>query len=237
METLLLIDDDKVLRQTLKENLEHHDFIVIEASVCKRMIEIVKKHKVGLILLDLQLPDGYGLDFIKEIKEYTNVPIIIISGEQDNKSKIDGLNLGADDFLTKPFSIEELVARIQANLRCYNCIPANEQNNSSGKPTNIVFNNWRIDCDQHQIFDNKNNSGNLTFQEFVLLNELSKNAGQVVNREVLCEALSEDNYKPTHRAIDIKISRIRKKIGDDGQQPKIIKTVRNVGYILNAEKS
>ncbi|HIL27787.1 MAG TPA: response regulator, partial [Micavibrio sp.] len=119
METLLLIDDDKSLRYLLRESLEKNDFVVIEAMNGARSIEILKQHHVDAILLDLHLPDGYGVDLIPQIRELTNVPLIIVSGDQEKSCRIEGLDAGADDYVIKPFSTKELVARIKANLRRY----------------------------------------------------------------------------------------------------------------------
>lgn len=237
MDTLLLVEDDKLLRLTLKENLDRENFIVFEASVGRRALEIIAHHHVDLILLDINLPDGNGLDFIEDIRKKTDVPLIIVSGSGGKESRLSGLELGADDYVSKPVDIDELVARIKANLRRYKGSYANQNiqvnGTSATQNKDIRFGCWTIDYDQFQIFDEEHNSANLTIQEFKLLEFLIDHAGVAQRREDMCEAIREENYVPTPRAIDVKITRIRKKIDDEATAAQIIKTVRGVGYMFN----
>ena len=230
METLLLVEDDKLIRQTLREVLEREGFLVVEASVGKRSVEIIQCHQIDLILLDLKLPDVDGLALVEEIRSHSDVPLLIVSGEQEIATKLNGLELGADDYIEKPFEMEELVARIRVNLRRYHAQQAPVNQNIGCE--NFQFSNWTLDMKQYQIFDENGRSGELTAQEFQILEALIMNAGCVLRRSDLCEVVREDNYTPTARAIDVKIARIRKKIGDCGDDPHIIKTVRGVGYIF-----
>lgn len=232
MDTVLLVEDDKFLRHTLKENLENEDFIVFEAAAGKRLTEIVRQHHVDLILLDLRLPDGNGLDFIRDIRQHTDVPVIIVSGENRKAEKLEGLETGADDYVCKPFEMDELIARIKANLRRYKGQTSNENSKEQPGAAEIKCGPWTLDRARYQIFDPEGRPGNLTFREFRLLDILAEKTGQAVKRDDLCEALREENYTPTPRALDVAITRIRKKIGDSGTNPEIIKTVRGVGYML-----
>lgn len=233
METLLLIEDDKFTRHFIREQLEAHDVVVLEAISGKRSLEILDQHHVDLILLDIGLPDGNGLDFIPEIRKRSDVPLIIVSAEKDVSNRIDGLKRGADDFVPKPFSAGELLARIEANLRRYRephpvISPSGLHNESK-----IFFHNWVLEPDKFQIFNQNGQSGDLTIREYKVLEMLIRNAGRVISREDLCKAVREDNYIPTSRAMDVKITRIRKKIGDDAGDPQIIKTIRGVGYMFD----
>jgi two-component system OmpR family response regulator len=233
MDTILLVEDDQMVRHMLKENLEHEQFIVFTAGRGDRMFDILHHHKVDLILLDLRLPDGSGLDFISDIRRHTDVPVIIVSGERSKSCKVTGLQLGADDFVAKPCDPDELIARIQANLRRYrndNAAPSRGLQESS----HFYFGQWKMDCDRYQIFNENDEPAHLTMQEFRLLERMVKQAGHVIHRDDLCEVLREDNYVPTSRAIDVKITRIRKKIGDDAAAPYMIKTVRGAGYFFEA---
>tara|TARA_B100001989_G_C24544605_1_gene469905 strand:+ start:1563 stop:2279 length:717 start_codon:yes stop_codon:yes gene_type:complete len=234
MDTVLVVEDDKLIREILKSGLEKDNYIIFEAANGTRSVEIVKNHDVDLILLDLYLPDGNGLDYMKDIRQYTNVPIIILSGKNEKAVKVSGLEQGADDYVHKPFDIDELKARIKANLRRYH-----EQDNMpeprNGHYRDIVkFGHWTLDRKQYQVFDEAEKSVDLTVQEFELLNHLICNAGQILKRDELSEILRQENYMPTPRAIDVKITRLRKKLENDAAQREIIKTIRGLGYMFNA---
>jgi DNA-binding response OmpR family regulator len=184
-------------------------------------------------LLDLRLPDGSGLDFIEKIRFRTDVPLIIVSGEHNAFKRIRGFDAGADDYVDKPFDVDELVARIRANLRRYCNISSNE---SALRNTNRVrFAGWVLERERFQIVDQSGVAGDLTTREFELLDFLIVNAGRAIQRSELCEAIGEKSYMPTPRAIDVKITRIRRKIGDNADDPQIIRTVRGVGYMFNAD--
>lgn len=235
METLLLVDDDKSLRYLLRESLEKNDYVVIEAMNGKRCIEILQQHHIDAILLDLHLPDGYGVDFISQIREITDVPLLIVSGDQEKSCRIEGLDAGADDYIIKPFSNKELVARIKANLRRYHGLHSkkHETANSDNPLSEIIrVGNWNLDKNKFQIFDDKNTPGNLTIREYLLLEALINNAHRAVNREELGLAIKTENYVPPPRAIDVKVTRLRKKLGDCATDPQIIKTIRGVGYMI-----
>lgn len=237
METLLLVEDDKLLRYIIKEYLEKSDFVILEAANGKRSVEIVAHHNIDLVLMDLQLPDGNGLDFIPDIRTHTDVPLLIISGQHDKTSKVDGLTRGADDYISKPIDYDELKARINAHLRRYGS-PAGRARQISPMRTqspHIKFGKWILDSTKYDIFDQDNVAIGLTLQEFQLIHLLIRNAGTPMRRHDICEALKEDNYIPSPRTIDIKIARIRKKMNDRGTAAEALKTIRGVGYVFNPE--
>lgn len=235
MNRVLLVEDDKLLRHGLRGNLEDKNFSVLEAMSAQRMIEIIKKHPVDLILLDLGLPDGNGLDFMTSIKKHTDAPVIIMTGNHSKDSKIKGLYNGADDYLFKPFDIDELSARITANIRRYKD-PSNNglaaQEHTHSEISAFEFGGWTLNPEKFQAFDTRKKSADLTLREYNLVKTLIHHKGRALKREDLCEAIREDNYIPTPRAIDIKIARIRKKIEATPSAPKLIKTVRGVGYMM-----
>ena len=230
MNTLLLVDDNKNMRLMLRENLQKHDFLVIEASHGKRVLEILDRHEIDLILLDVRLPDGNCCDFFSDIRMRTHAPVIMMSGDRDKNSALKGFKAGADDYLGKPFHPDILVAKVRAILK----------RNSSDIPTldytmkSVRFQDWVLDRSQFQIYNHEGQSGNLTALEFALLDVLITRAGSAVKRDELCEAARQDNYIPTPRAIDVKITRIRKKLGDSGTDPKFINTIRGIGYMFDA---
>lgn len=234
MQTLLLIEDDKLLRHVLKETLEGENFLVLEAANGMRSMEIIAQHHVDLILLDLRLPDGSGLDLIPRIRGISNAPIVIVSGEKDKSLKMSGFSLGASDYVGKPFDMDELIARVKANLQRNNApdhsmLFQREQNSNLAE---VRFETWTLDRKKFQIFNQSGGSANLTFREFQLMDVLVACAGKVMSRHDLCKALHEKNYVLSPRAIDAKITRIRKKIGDDADSPRLIKTVRGAGYFF-----
>lgn len=238
MDTVLLVEDDGLFREMLRDTLQPHDFNVMEAISGKRSLEILQEHPVDLIVLDLHLVDGYGLDFMPRIRTHTQAPVIILSGEHSQAEKIKGLKKGADDYMTKPFDPDELLARIQANLRRQN-MPTNAENACNGSLSSqrvILFGQWRMDRDQFQVFNQENDESiNLTAREFQLLELLILSAGRALRRDALCHALKEGSYVPTGRAIDVKITRLRRKLVDAGDRPEIIKTIHGIGYMLNQE--
>lgn len=237
METLLLVEDDKLLRYIIKEYLEKSDFVILEAANGKRSVDIVAHHNIDLVLMDLQLPDGNGLDFIPDIRSHTDVPLLIISGQHDKTSKVDGLTRGADDYISKPIDYDELKARIKAHLRRYSAPPvtAGRFPIKGTQAAQIKFGEWIIDNTKFDIIDKNDTTIGLTLQEFQLLRLLIQNAGIAMRRHDICEALKEGSYIPSPRTIDIKVARIRKKINDNGNAPEILKTVRGIGYMFNPE--
>lgn len=237
LNTVLLVEDDKLTRQMLRDSLEEENFFVLEAAKGQRSIEILKEHKVNIVLLDLYLPDSHGLEYIPLIRALTNVPILVVSGESDEQKQIGSLEEGADDFIPKPIDFKMLIAKVKVHLRRFEN-PVSETVSSqlqTFKKPEMRFGKWIIDAQKFQIFDENENSANLTIREFQILSLLINNAGQTLKRDELCDAIREKNYVPSARTIDVKITRIRKKIGDDVSHPEIIETVRGVGYLFKGE--
>jgi two-component system phosphate regulon response regulator OmpR len=163
---------------------------------------------------------------------HSNAPIIILSGDGSRQDKLAALNAGADDYIQKPFDTDEMVARIKTHLRrhagAYDaCQPTDDADS---------FDGWILDAERCLVFNKNNVAISLTAKEFQLLQRLTTEPARVVTRHDLCEAIREKDYVPTPRAIDIKITRIRKKIGDSAAHPQVIKTVRGIGYVVDAKK-
>lgn len=214
---ILLVDDDKSDRLFARKILEDQPYIVFEAINGRRSIEVVSQQTIDLILLDLKLPGENGLDLIDGIRRHTNAPIIIVSGQCTMEYKKNGLDLGADDYITKPFYPDELRARIQASLRRYK-----ELGSDQHTPDKIDLGTWTLDLAAMQVYGAEKNSADLTAHEFDLLKKLVLAEGRVLAREELTS-------HPGSRGIDVQITRIRKKLADPG----VIQTVRGVGYRLN----
>jgi two-component system phosphate regulon response regulator OmpR len=233
---ILSVDDDKNLQMVLREYLEEDGYKVMGAHSGRELEDKLNGDPFDVVLLDLGLPDSQGLGLITKIRAASTAPIIIVSGKSDTTEKIVGLEMGADDYITKPFEMRELSARIRAVLRrTQNTDTRPAPANDATTADNIVFKNWRLDRTQYQAFDSKGKSLGLTTGEFKLLEALAISANRALSREHLFDVTREGKFDAYDRAIDIQVARIRKKLGDDTKTPTLIKTVRGIGYMLCAD--
>ncbi len=225
---ILSVDDDSDLQMVMEQYLDGEGYTFLKANNVSSALEVSDTAQFDVILLDLGLPDGEGLSLIPQLKAKSNAGIIVVSGKSDTTEKIVCLEMGADDYLTKPFEMRELSARIKAFLRR---IPDQSQDNKSEDVASEKINleNWVLDRAQYQLFDMDGNSLNLTTGEFQLLEALVLAPNRVLSRERLFELTRDGEYDVYDRAIDIQVGRIRKKIGDANSE--LIKTVRGVGYM------
>lgn len=238
MATILTLDDDKNLQTVLSHHLEQDGYKVFCLSNGADLLENVDKLNPDIVLLDLGLPDKNGLDLIAAIRDKSKAGIIIVSGKTDAVDRIVGLEMGADDYLPKPFAMRELSARIRALLRrTADAVPATPDKLGHLRLDQcLFFNGLCLDCDRYQVFDKDNVSLELTSGEFRLLESLVRAPHRVLSREHLFELTrKEGGFDSSDRAIDIQIARIRKKINDSPQSPTLIKTVRGVGYMFCGE--
>lgn len=227
--TIICVDDDEGLQTVVGHYLEEQGYKVLSAYSGKELESKLQSDSADAVLLDLGLPDSQGLDLIKMIRDKSNVPIIIVSGRSDTTEKIVSLEMGADDYMTKPFAMRELSARLKAVMRR----TANEAP-ASGDATRkdasrINFADWVLDRTQYQAFDQAGTSIDLTIGEFRLLEALLLSPNRALSREHLFEITRDGSFEAYDRAIDIQIARIRKKLGGDNAD--LIKTVRGVGYM------
>ena len=236
--TILIVDDEKMILNLLAHNLEKEGYNVIEASDGLEAINIVQEKKVDLILLDVMLPKLDGLSVCKRIKNMINIPILMVTAKDDELDKILGLELGADDYITKPFNIRELLARVKANLRKYNIVASvdkkqdNNKEENNIKRTNIVtVGALTLDLDRFEVMIN-NQVVDLTLREFEVLRFLAQEPGQVVTRETLLEKVWGYEYFGDIRTVDVTVRRIREKIEVDTSNPRILVTKRGVGYYI-----
>lgn len=232
--TVLSVDDDKNLQMVVKTYLEDDGYKVISA-LSGAELEELRGQNFDVVLLDLVLPDSEGFSLIHKIRTNSNAPIIIVSGKSDTTEKIVGLEMGADDYITKPFEMRELSARIKAVLRRTREMAVPEKPQGFGGGDKIYFDGWCLDRSQYQLFDDNGQSADLTTGEFQLLEALVLSAGRVLSREHLFELTRSGNYDSYDRAIDIQIARIRKKMGDNPRTANLLKTVRGVGYMFAGE--
>ena len=231
--TILVVDDEKMIRNLLNINLTKEGYNVIEAVDGMEAVELATEKKPDLILLDVMIPKLDGLSVCKRIKNTMNVPILMVTAKDSEVDKILGLELGADDYVTKPFSIRELIARIKANLRKVEVSATAEQSSNDGvKRDNIIkVGVLTLDLDRFEVMvDNKR--VDLTLREYEVLKFLASEPGQVVSREVLLEKVWGYEYYGDIRTVDVTVRRIREKIEKDTSDPKILMTKRSVGYYI-----
>lgn len=229
---VLVIDDNDQLRGAIREVLELDGYTVFGASSGDEAMKILRNKKADAILLDLGLPDGDGLALLSGIKQLSGASVIVISGKGAWVDKVVGLEMGADDYLGKPFEMKELSARVKAGIRRSKAVKAQPKEEN---PRKTRFGDLTLDSGRCQAFDGQGKSCELTAMEFRLLEALVGSAPRVLTREQLLDKARADNLNVGDRAIDIQIARIRKKIGDDPKEPKIIRTVRSIGYTLDCD--
>lgn len=233
---ILVVDDEKPIVDLLVYNLEREGYDIIEAYDGISAVDIALNEKPDLILLDIMLPKQDGLTVCKKIKHSYNVPILILTAKGEEIDKILGLELGADDYITKPFSVRELIARIKANLRkTENMISVEELQNEENK-SKIVIGELTIDLEKFEILL-RGKEVDLTLREFEVLKYLAQQPDQVVTRETLLEKVWGYEYYGDIRTVDVTVRRIREKIEKDTSVPKILVTKRGVGYYISTKQS
>ena len=227
-EKILIVDDEEHIVELLKFNLLNAGYDVFTANDGIEAVKIAKAQKPGLMLLDLMLPGIDGFDVCKEIKrdnEMKKTSIIMLTAKGEELDKILGLELGADDYITKPFSVRELLARVKAVLR---------RTNSLGEIEDDVYDSQslKVDFERHEVCVNGKKI-DLTLKEFELLQILIKNKGKILKRETLLDKIWGYEYIGETRTVDVHIRYLRKKIEEDDKNPRFIETIIGVGYRFN----
>ncbi|HIJ23478.1 MAG: response regulator [Gammaproteobacteria bacterium] len=229
---VLVVDDDLKLRQLLCRYLNENGFEVDAAEDGREMDQKLSSFAADLIVLDLMLPGEDGLSIARRLQNSSEIPIIILSAKGDEMDRIAGLEIGADDYLSKPFNPRELLARIQSVLKRTGKIREDQQ--ESLKQNKIVFGPFLMDLDSH-ILSREGETIALTSGEFELLRHLASRPNHVLSREQLLDFLDDGVEGAFDRSIDVRITRIRKKIESNPQAPEYIQTVRGVGYRFTLE--
>ncbi|MCX7884103.1 MAG: response regulator transcription factor [Caloramator sp.] len=222
-EKILIIDDESNIVELIKYNLEMNGYKVLYAYDGNEGLNIAREQNPDLILLDIMLPQMDGFDVCKEIKkdkEIEHIPIIMLTAKGEEFDKILGLELGADDYITKPFSVRELLARIKAVMR---------RNKKEENSQVIKFDNLIIDFDKHEVLKS-GKKVDLTLKEFELLRLLILNKGKVLTRDFLLDKIWGYEYYGETRTVDVHVRHLRQKIEDDDKNPRYIETIRGIGY-------
>jgi two-component system, OmpR family, response regulator len=227
---ILVVDDDVAIRELVREYLSEHDFKVSLAESGADMDKVLSVEVVDLVILDLKLPDEDGLAIARRLRESLDLPIIILTGRKEEADRIMGLELGADDYVTKPFSQRELMARIKAVLR------RTEGKRATRRGENIrayKFAGWELNTGTRKLKGPDARNVELTNSEYALLVAFLKAPQRILTRDQLLESsrLHDDIYD---RSIDVQILRLRRKIEESPNQPTLIRTERGAGYYLNA---
>ncbi len=225
---ILIVDDEKPIVEILKFNLEKDGYTTIEAYDGEEAIEKTMSEKPDLIILDVMLPKIDGFTVCKKLRQTITTPILMLTAKEDVVDKIIGLELGADDYVTKPFSVRELMARVKANLRKFE-IPVAETTNANDKC--ICIKDLVIDPERYMVSVG-DKYFNLTIKEFELMKFLALHRGQVFSREQILENVWGYDYYGDLRTVDVTIRRIREKVEKDSSRPEYILTKRGIGYYI-----
>lgn len=230
VQTVLIVEDDPSLRVLLSRRLQENGFKAITAQSAPEAYRALAENEIDLVLLDVMLPGTSGLDICKTIRRDRNLPIIILSARTDETDRVLGLELGADDYVPKPFSTKELLARIRAVLR--------RGTPDWQKPQDqrglVRFQGWTLDIRKHELTAPSGARVELSGAEYALLVVLLDNAQRVIGRERLLELSRSRLSDSSDRSIDVLVSRLRRKLAQDDSEGALIRTIRGVGYMLTA---
>jgi two-component system OmpR family response regulator len=232
---ILIVDDDEEIRDLLGQYLEKHGFKVSTAASGRQMRAVLAAAAIDMIVLDLMLPGEDGLALCRSLhaEGATPLPILMLTAKNEEADRILGLEMGADDYLTKPFASRELLARIRAVLRRARMVPANLQLRDSAQV--LRFGAWRLDTHARHLLDEHDIMVALSGAEYRLLRVFLEHPRRVLTRDQLLGLTQGREADVFDRSIDILVSRLRKRLRDDSREPRLIRTLRNEGYIFGAD--
>lgn len=227
IKTILVVDDEEHIVELISYNLENAGYAVVKADSGEKALEKLGSRRIDLVVLDWMLPGMEGIEVLKQIRrseQWKKMPIILLTAKNDETSKIVGLEVGADDYLGKPFSVHELLARIKALLR--------RSEGTFEETAGIIYIDGIMINKAARIVEVDGKLVDLSLKEFELLYYLAKNRGIVHSRDLLLEKIWGYDYEGETRTVDVHISNLRKKLEKDDKNPVLIKTVRGIGYKL-----
>jgi len=226
---VVIVDDDREIRGLLAQYLEKHDFRTTTVADGREMRRILERSHVDLLVLDLMLPGEDGLSLCRELRSRSQLPIIMLTARGEDVDRIVGLELGADDYVAKPFNPRELLGRIKAVLRRSAHAPRDP---SPESVRGFSFGGWRLDTVSRALTNEEGREVALSGAEYRLLAVLLGSGNRVLTRAQLTELLRGRDADPFDRSIDVRVSRLRQILGDDARAPQIIKTVYGEGYVI-----
>lgn len=230
--SILVIDDDREIRTLVAQLLRDNGYRVTSMEDGRGLMKSMRDGRYDLVILDLMLPGEDGLSLCRRLRAESNTPVIMLTARGDDMDRILGLEIGADDYLPKPFNPRELLARVRSVLRRVNTLPDNPGDAVPGE--SLSFLGWRLELATRALFNPGDGLVQLTSGEFDLLRALLERPGRVLSRDQLMDVARGPNPDSLSRSIDIQISRLRRKIEKDSRNPEIIVTVRNEGYLFSA---
>lgn len=227
---VLVVDDDPQIRLLVARFLQRHGYQVTGAPDGRAMLEVLAHSAIDLVILDLMLPGRSGIDLCADVRATSQVPIVILTARSEESVRVIGLEVGADDYVTKPFSPRELLARVRAVLRRSRAT----RNSSAGRANEIVcFDGWSMDVRRRELVSPSGTLVDLSTGEFDLLMAFVEHANRVLSREALMQfAKTRTSDDPFDRTIDVQISRLRRKLEADANGGQLIKTIRGAGYMF-----
>jgi DNA-binding response OmpR family regulator len=225
MKNILIVEDSQEIIDLIKIYLEQEEYFIYAACDGKTAINIFEQEEIHLVILDIMLPELNGYEVIKRIRKRSNVPVIILSAKNQDTDKILGLNLGADDYLAKPFNPLELVARINAQMRRFYDFGGSKEKQDE----KVIIGDLMLDQRECKLYK-KNKEIDLTYMEYKLLKLFMTEPGRVFTKAQIFELVWENEYYYTDNTVVVYISKLRDKIEDDSKNPQRIKTVRGLGY-------
>ncbi|MBU5668386.1 response regulator transcription factor [Peptoniphilus sp. MSJ-1] len=228
-EKILVVDDETAISDIIKYNFEKEGYFIDTANNGVEAIGLTEKNDYDLILLDIMMPKLNGFETLREIRKNSDIPVIMLTAREDEVDKVLGLELGADDYVVKPFSMRELIARVKAVLRRFDSKEKKDDEESTLKIKDL-----EIDLNKYQVIKN-GEVIELTLREFELLKFLANSPGKVFSREELLEEVWEYEYYGDIRTVDVTVRRLREKIEDESGDFKYIKTKRGVGYFFGSD--
>ncbi len=226
---ILIVDDDAEIRSLLSTYLQKNGLRTTAAADGRAMWQALERGRFDLIVLDLMLPGDDGLTLCRNLRAKSDVPVIMLTARGEETDRIVGLEMGADDYLAKPFSARELLARIKAILRRARSLPENLQPEQA---TRLRFADWVLDTVHRQLVSATGAVTPLSGAEYRLLRIFLSHPNRVLDRDQLVDLTQGKEADPLDRSIDVQVSRLRHRLGDDSRDPRLIKTVRGEGYVL-----
>lgn len=228
---ILVVDDDPRICRLLQRILRPEGYVVETAPDGPAMWRILRARPSDLVILDLRLPGGEdGLTLARRLRAESDISLIMLTGRSEPVDKVIGLELGADDYVTKPFDRRELLARIRSVLR--RSPERNPQGGSDARPAAITFARWTLDPAEREVISPEGVHIVLTYYEFELLAALVQRPRRALSRDQILDCIADRRWHPNDRSIDVLIGKLRRKLGEDPRQPRLIKTVRGIGYMF-----